>query len=97
VIITRLVAKHALDRRIAELLAEKTEIIDGAINAAARDSAPVKSATPMVDTAALAVDAKRAQDARDAMTAATASLATMLKVEESKPDVEIEISTECPF
>ena len=97
VIITRLVAKHALDRRIAELLAEKTLIIDGAINAAARDSAPVKNTTPTVDATALAADAKRAQDARDAMNAATASLATMLKAEESKPDIEIAVTEECPF
>lgn len=97
VVITRLVASHALDRRIAALLAEKTEIIDGSIDAASRDSAPVKSTTPTVDTTALAADAKRAQDARDALAAATASLATMLKVEESKPDIEIAVTEECPF
>jgi SNF2 family DNA or RNA helicase len=98
VIITRLVAKHALDRRIAELLAEKTEIIDGAINAAARDAAPVKSATPTVDTTALAADAKRAQAARDALAPATAGLAAMLQ-QPAPPaaDIEIQVSEECPF
>jgi SNF2 family DNA or RNA helicase len=97
VVITRLVASHALDRRIAALLAEKTEIISGSVDAASRDAAPVKSTVPTVDTAALAADAKRAQDARDAMAAATASLATMLKVEESKPDIEIAVTEACPF
>ncbi len=97
VVITRLVASHALDRRIAALLAEKTEIIGGSVDAASRDSAPVKSTAPSVDAAALAADSKRAEDARQALATATAGLAAMLKAEESKPDIEIAISEECPF
>jgi SNF2 family DNA or RNA helicase len=96
VVITRLVAAHALDRRIAELLAEKTTIIDGAINAARRGATEVVSTViPAVDAAAVQADAKRAQDARDTLAAATAPLAAALvKAEE---DIEIEVSAECPF
>jgi len=95
VVITRLVAKHALDRRIAQLLAEKAARIAQAVDAAARDAAPVKSTTVTVDAAALATDAKRAQDARDAMTAATVPLAAMLQ--QPAGDVEIAVAEECPF
>jgi len=94
VVITRLVASHALDRRIAALLAEKTEIIDDAINAASRDAAPVKNTVPTVDAVGLLADAKRVQDARDAMAAATAPLAAMLT---PAADIEITVSEECPF
>jgi len=99
VVITRLVATHALDRRIATLLAEKTEIITSAVDAASRDAAPVPTAAaPTVDTAALAADAKRVQDARDAMATATASLAAMLSAAPTPADdVEIAVSQECPF
>jgi len=38
VIITTLVADHVLDRKVAELLAKKTRIIEGAVNASARDT-----------------------------------------------------------
>jgi SWI/SNF-related matrix-associated actin-dependent regulator 1 of chromatin subfamily A len=99
VVITRLVATHALDRRIAVLLAAKTEIITSAVDAASRDAAPVPTtAAPTVDTAALAADAKRAQDARNTMATATAALAAMLSAAPTvADDVEIAVSEECPF
>jgi SNF2 family DNA or RNA helicase len=41
VIITRLIADHTLDRRIAEVLASKTAIIDGSVDAAAQVGGPI--------------------------------------------------------
>jgi SNF2 family DNA or RNA helicase len=95
VVVTRLVAAHALDRRIAALLAVKTEMISSSIDAARRGATEVVTTDiPAVDAVALAADATRIQTARDTLAAATAPLAAMLQ---PAADIEIAVSTECPF
>jgi len=101
VVITRLVAAHALDRRVAELLAEKTEIIEASIDAARAGATEVVTSTvATVDTAALAADTAKIVAAQAELAAATAALAAML-IDNDKADptndVEIAITEECPF
>lgn len=100
VVITRLVAAHALDRRIAALLAEKTDIIDGSVNAARRGATEVVASptVPTVDAAALAADSAKVAAAQAAMQMAEAALqAPAVEPEPEQPDIEIEVGEECPF
>ena len=95
VVITRLVASHALDRRVAELLAEKTEIIDGSVNAArygATEVAPTVNYT--LDVTALAADTARVTVAQ--ATVAQAAVAAPA-ADTADNDIEIAIDEECPF
>jgi SNF2 family DNA or RNA helicase len=94
VVITRLVAAHALDRRIAVLLAEKTEIIDDAINAARRGADEVVASTvATVDAAALAADTAKVAAAQAVLAAPVAPEAD----DSADADVEVVVSEECPF
>jgi SNF2 family DNA or RNA helicase len=103
VVITRLVAAHALDRRVAELLAEKAELIDSTVDAARVGATEVVvSAVATIDTAALAADTAKVAAAQATLAAATAPLAAMLvdnDKAEADPanDVEIAVTEECPF
>jgi SWI/SNF-related matrix-associated actin-dependent regulator 1 of chromatin subfamily A len=69
VIITRLVAEHALDQRIAEVLSAKTAIIEGSVDAAAATSAPLADAAQSLETAAVTARAHvaRKSDTDDAL------------------------------
>jgi hypothetical protein len=101
VVITRLVAAHALDRRIAELLAQKNEIINASVNAATRGADErVVTVVPTIDTAALQADSQRMADAQAAHLAAQQALVAMLDAAEKADQGGIEIDTsgtECPF
>jgi SNF2 family DNA or RNA helicase len=95
VVITRLVAAHALDRRIAVLLAEKTEIIDGAVNAARRGANEVVVPTvATVDAAALAANTAKVAAAQAVLAAPVAPEAPEA---DDSADVEVAVSAECPF
>ncbi len=100
VVITRLVADHPLDRRIAELLADKTAIISAAIDAAsvgADVAGPVVNLT--VDAAGNAADAEKAIEAEVLVVAAEQMFARApVVVINPLPDVELDVSSiECPF
>jgi SNF2 family DNA or RNA helicase len=81
VVITRLVAAHALDRRVAELLAEKAALIDASVNAARRGAAETVPGVATVDVASLVT------------CAAPAVVPAAVVVD----DVEVAVSAECPF
>ena len=101
VVINRLIAAHALDRRIAELLAQKNEIINASVNAATRGADErVVTVVPTVDVAALQADSQRVADAKAAHQAAQQALVAMLDASEKADQAGIEIDTsgtECPF
>lgn len=102
VVITRLVAAHALDRRIAELLDAKTAIIEVAINGARRGAdetvdytAPTVDTTTLTANTAAIAQAKTTVAAEDA--ALTATLTAAVAVAKSDPGIEITVTNECPF
>jgi hypothetical protein len=94
VVITRLVASHALDRRVAELLNEKSEIIDGSVNAACYGATEVPVVNYTVDTAAFAADTARVTAAQ--ATVAQAAVVAPV-VDDVSGGVEIAVTEECPF
>jgi hypothetical protein len=98
-VITRLVASHALDRRVAELNEQKSEIIEGAINAARIGATEVPtSVNYTVDVTALAADAAKVAAAQTTVTQAAAAAPAPVAVDENnKGDDGIVITEECPF
>lgn len=90
--ITRLVAEHALDQRIADLLSEKAARIGASVDAARRGATEVVAApvAPALNPAALAAEATL-------VAAARATLAAPVAVEPAAPDIVIAPATECPF
>lgn len=100
VVITRLVAAHALDRRIAQLLDAKRAMIGASVDAATRGATEQVSSLPAtVDTEALAAETERATTAQVNYQATEAALATLrTEAQVEQPDIEIDTSsTECPF
>lgn len=95
VLITRLIASHALDRRVAELLLQKSEIIDSSVNAARRGATEVVSSVPTFNTAALASDAANIAAAQ--ATVAQAVAAPTPVVDDTSGGIEIAVTEECPF
>jgi SWI/SNF-related matrix-associated actin-dependent regulator of chromatin subfamily A-like protein 1 len=92
VVITRLVASHALDRRVAELNEQKNEIIEGAINAARIGATEVPATVNYtVDATALAADAAKIAAAQAAVAAPAPA------VDEVDDGIEIAVAKECPF
>ena len=95
--ITRLVATHALDRRIAELLGEKTTRINATIEAAAVRNGEVVGSELVgeIDIEKLAVAAATIAAAEQVMTNAVS--ATVVAAEVVAADIEIDVTGECPF
>jgi len=94
-LIMTLEAEHALDARVNELLAAKTEIIAASVQAASRIDAPLPETTLSVDFDKLAADAQARREEADKaraeaerVAAERATLAAARKEEEEKTEKE---------
>lgn len=99
VLITRLVADHALDRRLAELLDEKAALVAGSVDAARRGAAEHVAVTaPVLDAAALAAETAAIAAAVQAASTATAALVVTLgEPDTAATGLVVAVGAECPF